>query len=91
MQVDVRDADSTPGLGTSPVEGHSNPLQYSCLENPMDRGAWWVTVHWVAKSQTRLSDLAHTCTYCVLDACSKQPSVLNIIPIVLMLSALKKQ
>ena len=36
--------------------GHGNPLQYSCLENPMDRGAWRATVHWAAKSQTRLSD-----------------------------------
>ena len=34
-----------PGLGRSPGGGHDNPLQYSCLENPMDRGAWWVTVH----------------------------------------------
>ena len=39
-------------------EGHGNPLQYSCLENPVDRRAWWATVHGVAKSQTRLSDLA---------------------------------
>ena len=45
-----------PGSGRSPEEGHSNPLQYSCLENPMDRGAWRATVHGVAKSQTRLSD-----------------------------------
>jgi len=45
-----------PGLGRSPGEGNGNPLQYSCLGNPMDRGAWWVTVHGVAKSQTRLSD-----------------------------------
>ena len=45
-----------PGLGTSSGEGNGNPLQYSCLENPMDRGAWWATVHWVAMSQTRLSD-----------------------------------
>ena len=37
-------------------EGNGNPLQYSCLENPMDRGAWWATVHWVANTQTRLSD-----------------------------------
>ena len=37
-------------------EGNGNPLQYSCLENPMDRGAWWATIHGVAKSQTRLSD-----------------------------------
>jgi len=42
--------------GRSPEEGNGNPLQYSCLENPMDRGAWWATVHGVAKSQTRLSD-----------------------------------
>ena len=47
---------SVPGLGRSPREGHGNPLQYSCLENSMDRGAWWATVHGVAKSQTRLSD-----------------------------------
>ena len=48
----VRDVDSVPGLGRSPGEGHDNPLQYSCLENPMDRGAWWATVHKVAQSQT---------------------------------------
>ena len=44
------------GLGRSPGEGNGNPLQYSCLENPMDGGAWWATVQGVAKSQTRLSD-----------------------------------
>ena len=42
---DLRDASSIPGLGRSPGEGHGHPLQYSCLENPMDRGAWWATVH----------------------------------------------
>ena len=42
--------------------GHSNPIQYSCLGNSMDRGAWWATVHRVAKSRTQLSDLAHTHT-----------------------------
>ena len=42
------------GLGRSPGGGHGNPLQYSCLENPMDRGAWWATVHGVAKSWTQL-------------------------------------
>ena len=52
----VRDPGSIPGLGRSPRGGHGNPLQYSCLENPMDRGAWRTTVHGVAKSQTRLSD-----------------------------------
>ena len=45
-----------PGLGKSPGEGNGNPLQYSCLENPMNGGAWWATVHGVAKSWTRLSD-----------------------------------
>ena len=44
------------GLGRFPGEGNGNPLQYSGLENFMDRGAWWATVHGVAKSQTRLSD-----------------------------------
>ena len=43
-----------PGLGRSPGEGNGNPLQYSYLENPMDRGAWWAADHGVAKSQTRL-------------------------------------
>ena len=50
------DPGSIPGLGRSPGEGNGNPLQYSCLENPMDGGAWWATVNGVAKSQTRLSD-----------------------------------
>ena len=48
-----------PGLGRSPGEGNDNPLQYSCLENPMDRGAWWGTVHGVPKSRTRLSDFTY--------------------------------
>ena len=48
---DIRDASSIPGLGRSPGEGHGNPLQYSCLGNPMDRGAWWATVHRVAQSE----------------------------------------
>ena len=52
---DVRDMGAIPGLGRSPGEGTGNPLQYSCLENPMDRGAWWATVHGVAKSHTQLS------------------------------------
>ena len=49
-----RDANSVPGLGRSPGEGYGNPLQYFCLENSMDRRAWWTTVHRVAKSRTRL-------------------------------------
>ena len=50
------DPGSIPGLGRSPGEGNGYPLQYSCLENSKDRGAWQVIVHRVAKSQTRLSD-----------------------------------
>ena len=49
-----------PGLERSPGEGHSNPLQYSCLENSMDRGAWGATIHGVPKSQTWLSYYRHT-------------------------------
>ena len=56
----VGDLGSTPGSGRSPGEANDNPLQYSCLENPMGRGAWQATVYGVAKSQTRLSDLACT-------------------------------
>ena len=51
---DPRDVGSIPGLGRCPGEGNGNPLQYACLENPMDRGALRVAVHRVAKSQTRL-------------------------------------
>ena len=49
------DPGSIPGLGRSPGEGNGNPLQYSCLENPMDRGAWWATIRGVSKGWTRLS------------------------------------
>ena len=56
---DAGDPGSIPGSGRSPGEGNGNPLQYSCLENPMDRGARWATVHGVAKSQTRLSDYTY--------------------------------
>ena len=49
---DIRDAGSIPGLGRSPRGGQGNPPLYSCLENPMDRGAWRVTVHKVAESDT---------------------------------------
>ena len=54
---DIRDMGSIPGLGRSPGGGPGNPLQYSCLENSMDRGAWWATVHGIAKSQTGLKQL----------------------------------
>ena len=51
------DAGSIPGLGRSPGEGHGNPLQYSCLENPMGQGAWWATVHGVAKDSDTMYQL----------------------------------
>ena len=54
------DLGSIPGSGRSPGEGNGNPLQYSCLENPMDGGAWWATVHGVTKSRTRLSKFTYT-------------------------------
>ena len=52
----VGDLGLIPGLGRSLGEGNGNSFQYSCLENPMDGGAWWATVHGVIRSQTRLSD-----------------------------------
>ena len=55
---DTRDAGLIPGSGRSPRGGHGNPLQYSCLENPMDRGVWWATVLGVTKSQTGLKQLS---------------------------------
>ena len=53
------DLGSIPGSGRSPGEGNGNPRQYSFLENPMHGGAWWATVHGVAKSRTQLSDFTH--------------------------------
>ena len=52
----LRDVSSTSGLGRSPGEENGNLLQYSCLENAVDRGAWWSTVHGITKSGTQLSD-----------------------------------
>ena len=67
----IRDVGLIPGLGRSPGEGNGYPFQYSCLKNPMDRGAWWAIVHGVAKSQTRLKGLStHVC------CCSKASSSL---------------
>ena len=59
---DIRDAGSIPGLGRSPGGGNGNTLQYSCLDNLMNRGAWWATVHRVAKSWTRLSYFTYLLT-----------------------------
>ena len=49
---DIRDMGLVPGLGRSQGGGYSNPLEYSCLENPLDRGVWWATVHGVSKCRT---------------------------------------
>ena len=65
------DQGSIPGSGRSPGGGNGNPLRYSCLENPMDRGAWWTTVHGVTKSQPELSD--YTNTESVHDSFSSSP------------------
>ena len=61
--ADLRDTDSIPGSGRSPGRGHGNPLQCSCLENPMDRGTWQAIVHRVAKSQTQLKPLSMYADY----------------------------
>ena len=55
---DIKDVSSVPGLGRSPGGGHDNLLQNFCLENPMDIGAWWATIHGVAKNQTQLIRLS---------------------------------
>ena len=60
---DIRDTGSIPGREDFlPREGNGNPLQYSCLESPMDRGVWWATVHSVAKSRTQLKQLSRHST-----------------------------
>ena len=62
------DPGSIPGSGRFPGEGNGTSLQYSCLENPMEGGAWWATVHGASKSQTRLSDFTFTFTFRSLTA-----------------------
>ena len=83
----VGDLDSIPGLGGSPGEGNGNPLQYSCLENSMDGGAWWATVHGIAKSQIRLSDFTSLHFYnflprnkCLLISWLQSPSAVILEP-----------
>ena len=66
-----------PGSEIFPGGGNGNPLQYSCLQNPMDRGAWWATVHWVAKSWTQLSEF--TFTFLILHAHSITALQINIL------------
>ena len=67
---DVRDVGLIPGSGRSPGEGNGKPLQYSCLENLMDRRAWWATGYRVTKSQTRLKRLSrHACMHMGVSVC----------------------
>ena len=73
----------------SPGEGHGNPLQYSCLENPMDRGAWWATVHRVSKSRTRLSDFTFTFPFSRYFPSAYQKSVLILLEQNTLLSSAK--
>src|SRR5574341_143378 len=63
----VGDLGSIPGSGRSPREGNGTPLQHSCLENPMDGGAWWAKVHGVARSRTQLSDFTFTFQFHALE------------------------
>ena len=63
LPANTGDVVSIPGLGRSPGGGHDNALQYSCLEHPMDRGAWYTMVHRVAESQTRLKKLTMHALY----------------------------
>ena len=71
------DPGSIPESERSPGEGNGNPLQYSCLENPVEGGAWWATVHGISKSQTRLNDF--TFTYSVNKYIKKVMLMLDII------------
>ena len=68
--TDIRDLGLIPGWGRSPGEGNGYPLQYSCLENLMDRGAWWATFHRAAQSGKQLKQFGvctHTCTHIDID------------------------
>ena len=68
---DVRDMSPIPGSGRSPGGGHGNPLQYSCLENPIDRRVWWAIVHSVAQNQTQPKQLSmHTRWFVILESSS---------------------
>ena len=75
----VGDPSSIPGLERSPEEGNGNPLQYTCLENPLDRGAWGATVRRVTKSQTWLSNSNFTFTWTNFKSCLSKP--LQCVPI----------
>ena len=77
---DAGDVGLIPGSGRSPGGGHGNPLQYFCLENPMDRGAWRATVHRVTKSRTRLSNRTHVHRPLETFSCNKQAQSKLVFP-----------
>ena len=81
MQVDIKSIGSIPGSGRSPGGIHGNPLQYSFLENPKDRGAWWATVHGVTKSQNETTlcttDLEENPSQALVGCCPLDPQVLH--------------
>ena len=77
---DITDAGLIPGLGKSPEGGHGNPFQDSCRENPMDRGAWWATVHEVAKSWTWLKQLSKPTPVCLSGKSHGQRSLVGYSP-----------
>ena len=76
----TRDPGLIPGSGRSPGEGNGNPLQYSCLENPMDGGVWWVTAHGIAKSWIRLSDFTFTFSFFYIVRASQVSLGIKILP-----------
>ena len=84
---DARDVGSIPGSGRSPGGGHGTPLQYSCLENPMDRGAWWATVHGITKSQSWLKlPSTHACFDCI-SLCLRAGSAVLACPVEMILAS----
>ena len=78
---DIRDAGSIPRWERSPGGGHGNPLQHSCLENSMDRGAWWATVHGVAQSWTQLKQLSMQETNSVIPLKKQKPTHKKILSV----------
>ena len=78
MLGDIRDAGSIPGLGRSPEGGHDNPLQYSCVENCVDRGAWQAMVHRVAKSWAWLKWLSTHSKQNIGKLCSYENSAIHL-------------
>ena len=82
---DVRGVGSTPGLGSLPGEGHGNPLQYSCLENPMDRGAWFATHHPQGCKELDVTDATwHTCVQILLDLYKQGVGLHAALPLVVV-------